>query len=103
MFLAADRSPILLKTQSIEVDEIMVGIDQAELPEEKSFLVSSFSNDGFFSIKSSQIHDITVYNLKGQLILNKRNQNGDYQIELNGPKGIYFITFFTETGVALTK
>lgn len=103
MFLAADRNPILLKTRSIEVDEIIVGTDQLGDAVEDTFLVNNLSNAGIYKIKSNQIHDITVYNLKGQLVLQKTDQNGDYQIKLNGPKGLYIITFLTKTGEIFTK
>jgi hypothetical protein len=103
MFLAADRNPVLLKTRSIAVDEIMVGTNQPEVSAENSFLVNNFSNDGIFKIKSSQIHDIVVCNLKGQLIFQKHNQTGDYQINLNVPKGLYLISFYTKSGKTITK
>lgn len=102
MFLAADRSPVLLKTRSIEIDEI-TSTSQLLKPFENIVLVNNFSNDGIFKIKSCQIHDIVVCNLKGQAIWQKRDEIGEYQIELNAPKGLYLITFYTKTGQSFTK
>ncbi len=103
MFLAADRNPVLLKTKSVEVDEIMVGTESPDDPAPNIILVNNLSNDGIFNIKSNQIYDIGVFNINGQLILQKMNQSGDYQIELNVPKGLYFISFYTKTGEPITK
>ncbi len=103
MFLAADRSPILIKTRDIEVDEIMVGTHQPDELNSKTFLVSNYSNNGIFNIKSNQIHDITVYSINGQKILHRINQNGDYSIDLFVSKGIFFISFYTETGGIFTE
>ena len=103
MFNNADRNPILLKTKSIEIEEIIVGTRETENVLENTFLVNNFSNEGIFKINSNQIHDITVYNLKGQLILQKLNQSGDYQIKLNSTKGLYLVTFSSKTGDVITK
>jgi hypothetical protein len=103
MFQAADRNPILLKTRSIEVDEIIVDVDQPRDAVENTFLVNNFSNEGIYKIKSKQIHDIAVYNLKGQRVLQKVDQYGDYQIKIYGPKGLYIITFYTKTAETFTK
>ena len=103
MFLAADRSPILVKTKSIEVEEIIVGTEQPDEVGPNTFLVYNLSNDGIYNIKSNQIHDIRVFNLQGQLIMQKEGQNGDYSIDLNVPDGIYLINFYTKTGKTFTE
>ena len=103
MFNNADRNPILLKTKSIEIEEIIVGIQETGNAIENTFLVNNFSNEGIFKINSNQIHDITVYDLKGQLILQKLNQSGVYQIKLNSTKGLYLVTFSSQTGDVITK
>lgn len=103
MFLNADRSPILLKTRSVDVDEIMVGTNDPGDVNDNTFLVNNYSNQGIYKIKSNQNHDITVFNLKGQRILQKMDQTGDYEIHLNAPKGLYLITFYTKNGESITK
>lgn len=103
MFDAADRSPVLIKTRTLEVDEVIVGTAELEQVKKRIILVNSFSNDGIFNIKSGQIHDIRVYSLNGQLLLQKGDQNGDYQISLDVPKGIYIISFSTKTNEVFSE
>ncbi len=103
MFQEADRSPVLLKTQSIEVDEIKSSTNQPESQDENIILVNSFSNDGIFHIESTEFHDIAVYDLNGRKVLQKQLQNGDYQIELKTQKGMYLLTFSTSSGQVITK
>ena len=103
MFLEADRSPILLKTKSIEVEEIIVSTDLPANVKQNTFLVNNFSNDGIYRIKSKEIHDIRVVDLKGNTILHKKEQSGDYKIKINSSAGLFLVIFYTKTGKTITQ
>ena len=101
MFEKTDRSPVLMQSKELLVDGISSTFENSNEDFVKVF--PSVSNDGIFNIHSKKKHDVFVFDLEGKLLKMEVNKLGDYSIELEGLKGIFFLKFEDGDGIILTK
>lgn len=101
MFDQADRSPVLIKATTAEIDSFLTPV--AFVPRQPFVkLYPTPSLDGRIFVQSSLVHDAELFNLQGQRLQVWRRRSGRYEIDLGG-SGVYLIRFKTPDGRIQTE
>ncbi len=101
MFDAADRSPVLIKEATTAFDLFVSNHNIVHTP-----FVTITQNLLFepkVDVQSSDLHNVLIYNVKGQFLRKLERQSGSYSIELPDAAGLYILQFQQEGRVQTEK
>ena len=101
MFDAADRTPVLVKSVSLDVEE-WVNSATESVVEKFISLYPVPVKDGRIYVSSTQRHDVKVYDMKGRVLDVMKGKSGNYEIKMK-EKGVFFIQFTGKNGTVITE
>ncbi len=96
MFDGADKTPVLIKEKTLEVELFKVGISE-QLAQSEFVKLHRISNKEI-SIDAEEAHEFIIYDTNGRLISKGNRFAGDYVLELPNSVGMYFIRFLNKNG-----
>ncbi len=96
MFMAADRSPVLIQQQVLGVEGIPVSVTQQKSIEK--FVILTTLPGGRVGVASHDIHQVTAFDASGKMILQREGRRGWYSLQLPKQSGMYFLRFTDRYG-----
>ena len=97
MFQAADRTPVLIKDETIDVLGV-TGIRPVAPQEEFVQLLNVRPGTSEVFVQSKKEHDLYIFDEAGRLLQKRISLNGDYSINLPNEHILYLLRFEAEDG-----
>jgi len=96
MYQNADRSPVLVKEATLEVEEILSGVNDQQAVAKFVKVIRLSGNEVL--VRSTARHDVALFDLNGKQLKAWKGKLGDYKIELPKEKGMYLLRFMNGEG-----
>ncbi|MFK7809375.1 MAG: T9SS type A sorting domain-containing protein, partial [Saprospiraceae bacterium] len=96
MYEEADRSPVLVKSVSDQIE----GIESSVFEQQRfsTFVELVRLSNRSLLIKSNEKHQLSLFDLNGRLLQRWKDRKGNYEIQLPEDKGVYILQFSNEAG-----
>lgn len=101
MYLAADRSPVRIYQESVELEAFPVS--QLELPTARPHIYPSLVNEGHFFLETDQPGTLQLVDLQGKIQWEKVLQKGTHELTAPLQPGLYLAIFQGKSQLRLTQ
>lgn len=102
MFDQADRSPLMIKERSIDVEMYVVGTEDVSTPDWLSLSTNTSLQNPIF-VRSEMSHDYRIFDLQGRLVFSATNQKGTYPLPSLQLTGAFIVVFEASNGLIQTE